>query len=104
MPSANDLRKGMAIKYNNDVCVVLDMQHRTPGNLRAFVQATLRSLKTGKSSNVRFASTESIEVVSKTTKPVDFSFKDQGGFHFVEGVNIFDFPRGSRFAGESHRN
>ncbi len=31
MPSANDLRKGMAIKYNNDVCVVLDMQHRTPG-------------------------------------------------------------------------
>ena len=44
MPSANDLRKGMAVKYNNDVCVVLDMQHRTPGNLRAFVQATLRSL------------------------------------------------------------
>src|SRR6266481_3174902 len=58
MPSANDLRKGMAIKYNNDVCVVLDMQHRTPGNLRAFVQATLRSLKTGKSSNVRCALTE----------------------------------------------
>ncbi len=84
MPSANDLRKGMAIKYNSDVCVVLDMQHRTPGNLRAFVQATLRSLKTGKSSIVRFASTESIEVVSKNTKPVDFSFKDQTGFHFMD--------------------
>ena len=84
MPSANDLRKGMAIKYNNDVCVVLDMQHRTPGNLRAFVQATLRSLKTGKSAAVRFASTETIEVVSKTTKPVDFSFKDQTGYHFMD--------------------
>ena len=55
MATANDLRRGMAISYNGDITVVLDMQHRTPGNLRAFVQATLRSLKTGKSSNVRFA-------------------------------------------------
>ena len=26
MPSANDIRKGMAIKYNNDVCIVLDAE------------------------------------------------------------------------------
>src|SRR5258706_4905634 len=84
MPSANDLRKGMAVKYNNDVTVVLDMQHRTPGNLRAFVQATLRSLKTGKSSNVRFASTESIEVVSMMTRQIDYSYKDQSGYHFMD--------------------
>jgi elongation factor P len=58
MASANDLRKGMAISYNGDVSVVLDTQHRTPGNLRAFVQASLRSIKTGKTSDVRFSSTE----------------------------------------------
>jgi len=63
MASANDLRRGQAIDYNGDVCVVLDVQHRTPGNLRAFVQATLRSIKTGKSSDVRFSSTEKIEVI-----------------------------------------
>ncbi len=45
----------MAINYNGDIAVVLDMQHRTPGNLRAFVQATLRSIRTGKSSDVRFS-------------------------------------------------
>ena len=44
----------MAIRYNGDVAVVLDVQHRTPGNLRAFVQATIRSIRTGKSSNIRF--------------------------------------------------
>ena len=48
----------MAINYNGDISVVLDMQHRTPGNLRAFVQATLRSIRTGKSSDVRFSSTK----------------------------------------------
>jgi translation elongation factor P/translation initiation factor 5A len=41
----------MAINYNGDVCVVQDSQHRTPGNLRAFVQATLRSIRSGRSAD-----------------------------------------------------
>src|SRR5476651_2649975 len=76
MATANDLRRGMAINYNGDVAVVLDTQHRTPGNLRAFVQATIRSIKTGKSSLVRFASTEPIETVPLTRRKLDFSYKD----------------------------
>ena len=63
----------MAILYNGDVSVVLDTQHRTPGNLRAFVQASLRSLKTGKTSDVRFSSTEKIEVIPMMTKKMDYS-------------------------------
>ena len=76
MATANDLRRGMAISYNGDICVVLDMQHRTPGNLRAFVQATLRSIRTGKSSDVRFSSTERIEPVPMITKKMEYSYKD----------------------------
>jgi len=101
MPSANDLRKGMAIKYNGDVTVVLDMQHRTPGNLRAFVQATLRSLKTGKSSNVRFNSSETIEVVQMHTKQIDFSYKDQGGYHFMDPDNYETITLHEDFVGEA---
>jgi elongation factor P len=84
MASANDLRKGMAISYNGDVSVVLDTQHRTPGNLRAFVQASLRSLKTGKTSDVRFSSTEKIEVVPMMTRKMDFSYKDGDDFVFSD--------------------
>jgi elongation factor P len=84
MASANDLRKGMAILYNGDVSVVLDTQHRTPGNLRAFVQASLRSLKTGKTSDVRFSSTEKIEVVPMMTRKLDFSYKDGDDFVFSD--------------------
>jgi len=84
MPSANDLRKGMAIKYNNDICIVLETQHRTPGNLRAFVQASLRSLKSGRTSDVRFSSTEKVEVVSKETRKLEYSYKDQTGYHFSD--------------------
>jgi elongation factor P len=84
MATANDLRRGMAINYNGDICVVLDTQHRTPGNLRAFVQATLRSIRTGKSSDVRFSSTEKLEAVPMITKKMEFSYKDGDDFVFTD--------------------
>src|ERR1700694_366128 len=87
MAAANDLRKGMAIRYHGDVTVVLDVQHRTPGNLRAFVQATLRSIRTGKSSDVRFSSTEKIDVVPMMTRKMDFSYKDGEDFVFSDPEN-----------------
>ncbi|HEX4646519.1 MAG TPA: elongation factor P [Verrucomicrobiae bacterium] len=93
MPTANDLRRGMAINYNGDIAVVLDSQHRTPGNLRAFVQATVRSIRTGKSSDIRFSSTERIEVVPMIVHKMEFSYKDGEDFVFsnpetYETVNL----------------
>lgn len=84
MATANDLRKGMAINYNGDIAVVLDSQHRTPGNLRAFVQATIRSIRTGKSSDIRFSSTERIDVVPLTTRKMEYSYKDVSDFVFTD--------------------
>ena len=84
MATANDLRRGMAINYNGDIAVVLDFQHRTPGNLRAFVQATLRSIKTGKSADVRFSSTEKIEPVPMISKKMEYSYKDGSDFVFTD--------------------
>jgi elongation factor P len=87
MATANDLRRGMAVNYNGDICVVLDSQHRTPGNLRAFVQATLRSIRSGKSSDVRFSSTEKIDVVPMMTRKMDFSYKDGEDYVFSDPEN-----------------
>src|SRR6476619_1768301 len=84
MASANDIRKGMAISYNGDIAIVLDSQHRTPGNLRAFVQASIRSIRTGKSSDVRFSSTERIDVVPLTTRKMEFSYKDGEDYVFSD--------------------
>ena len=74
----------MAISYNGDVAVVLDAQHRTPGNLRAFVQANIRSIRTGKTSDVRFSSTEKIEVIPMMTKRMEFSYKDGNDYVFSD--------------------
>jgi elongation factor P len=84
MAAANDLRKGMAIKYNGNAAIVLEVHHRTPGNLRAFVQAIIRYINTGKSADVRFSSTDKVELVDIERKQLDFSYKDNNGFHFMD--------------------
>ena len=84
MAAANDLRKGQAIKYNGNVAIVLELQHRTPGNLRAFVQAIIRYINTGKSADVRFGSTDKVETVDVERKELEFSYKDQGGYNFMD--------------------
>jgi elongation factor P len=81
--NANDLKKGMAVNWNGDVCIVLEVQHRTPGNLRAFVQGTLRSMKTGRSFDQRFGSNDKLETVNVTHDKWDFSYKDQTGYTFM---------------------
>ena len=91
----------MAINYNGDVCVVLDMQHRTPGNLRAFVQASLRSLKTGKSSDVRFSSTEKIEPVPMMTTKMEFSYKDGEDFVFTDPENYESVTLAKEMVGDA---
>ncbi len=81
--NANDLKKGMAIRFKGDICIVLDTQHRTPGNLRAFVQASLRSVNTGRSSDDRLSSTDKIEIVDIQHEKWDFSYKDPSGWNFM---------------------
>src|SRR5450631_1472734 len=90
MPNANEIGKGQAIKFNGDICMVLETQHRTPGNLRAFVQATLRSMRTGKSFVQRFNSNESLELVPMSRKKYEFSYKHNTGYHFIDPVTYED--------------
>ncbi|PWU07487.1 MAG: elongation factor P [Verrucomicrobia bacterium] len=84
MALANDLRKGMAIRYNGNPAIVLEVQHRTPGNLRAFVQALIRYINTGKSADVRFSSTEKVDLVEVSRQTLEFSYSDHQGYHFMD--------------------
>jgi elongation factor P len=84
MATANDLRRGMAVVLNNDVSVVLETIHRTPGNLRAFIQVSLRSIKTGKTAELRFSSNERVEIIPMMTKKMEFSYKDGQDYIFTD--------------------
>ena len=81
MANTGDLSKGMFIRHNNELCQVMEYQHRTPGNLRAFYQVVLRNVKTGKQMEHRYRAGESIDVVLVQFKEMQYVYKD--GTNFV---------------------
>ena len=84
MPAANDIRKGQVIKFNGEPHLVMETQHRTPGNLRAFVQIKMRNLRYGKALDQRFASTDTIEVLPTDRRTLEFSYADRENFAFID--------------------
>ena len=84
MPAANDIRKGQVIRYNGEPHLVMETQHRTPGNLRAFVQVKMRNLRYGKALDQRFASTDTIEVLPTDRRTLEFSYADREAFAFID--------------------
>ena len=84
---ANALRAGMCVLHNNEVCSIMSVTHRTPGNLRAFVQVRMRNLKNGNSFEHRFASTESVERAILDTIPMEYLYSDGDMHHFMSQEN-----------------
>lgn len=101
MALANDLRKGMAIKYNSNAAIVLEVTHRTPGNLRAFVQCIIRYIGTGKSADIRFSSTEKVELVEVNRDTLEFSYGDHEGYHFMDPATFETITLQSDFIGNA---
>ncbi len=76
MATTQDVSNGSYIRYNGELVQVIEWQHRTPGNLRAFYQAKMRNVRTGKLAENRFRSGESIDLARVETKELQYLFKD----------------------------
>src|SRR6266581_9188910 len=84
---ATQLRPGMIIKHNNDLHSVFSVEHRTPGNLRAFIQAKLRNLRTGAMFEHRFRSPDPIEKVNVDEENMEYLYNDGDDYYFMNTEN-----------------
>ena len=80
---ANDLRPGMVIKHNGELFAIHKAEHRTPGNLRAFVQARMRNLRTGALADHRFRSTDEVEKATIDETEMQYLYSDGDSYHFM---------------------
>lgn len=76
MATTQDVNVGTFIRYNGELMQIIEWQHRTPGNLRAFYQAKMRNVKNGKLAENRFRSGEEISVVRVETRDLQFLYKE----------------------------
>src|SRR5579863_3942085 len=84
---ATQMRPGMIIKHNNDLHLVFSVEHRTPGNLRAFIQAKLRNIRTNAMFEHRFRSADAIEKVVVDEILMEFLYADGDDYYFMNPVD-----------------
>src|ERR1035437_4484558 len=84
MATTNDFRVGAVLRMEGELYQIEEYTHRTPGNLRAFVQAKMRSMKTSNLKEVRFRSGEEVDMVRMEKKPMQFLYRDGTDFVFMD--------------------
>jgi elongation factor P len=89
MISATQLRPGMVVKFNNDLYSVFSMTHRTPGNLRGFVQARMRSLRSGTMIEHRFSSEDKVEKALLEQQEMEYLY-DDGEYYYFMNTETYD--------------
>ncbi len=83
MIPATQLRAGMAILHEGNLCRVLSVLHLTPGNWRGMVQTKLRNLRTGNSFDYRFRSEDRVEKADLEQHEMEFLYVSGDEFHFM---------------------
>jgi elongation factor P len=89
MISSTQMRPGMVIKFNNDLYSIFSVAHRTPGNLRGFVQAKMRSLRTGAMAEHRFSSEDKVEKALLEQQEMEYLY-DDGEYYYFMNTETFE--------------
>lgn len=98
---ANDIRKGHVIIWEGQPCRVMDFQHRTPGNLRAFVQIRFRNLISGNTFDVRASSTDTLETAQLETKEMQVLYREGDGIVVMDSHSYDQFSLDNETIGEA---
>ncbi|MDA9035656.1 elongation factor P [Flavobacteriaceae bacterium] len=101
MASASDIRKGLCIKYNNDIFKIIEFLHVKPGKGPAFVRTKLKSVTTGRVIDNTFSAGNKIEDIRVETSKFQFLYSEGEDFNFMNvgdynqislDKNILDYP------------
>jgi len=83
MATTSDIRKGLCIRYNNDIYKIVEFLHVKPGKGPAFVRTKLKSVSTGRVIDNTFSAGHKIETIRVETSKYQFLYNDSETYHFM---------------------
>ena len=89
MIASTQLRPGMVVKFNKGLYSIFKMEHRTPGNLRGFVQVKMRNLSTGSMTEHRFSSEDKVERAALDEQEMEYLY-DDGEYYYFMNTETFE--------------
>jgi len=97
---ATDIRKGHVIILDGQPCRVMEFTHRTPGNLRAFVQVRVRNLVSGNTFDTRLSATDFLDEARLDTKDMQVLYRDQSGVHVMDSSTYEQYTLSNETVGD----
>ena len=86
MSKASEIKNGNVIRCNGELLQVEEFLHRTPGNLRAFYQARMRNVKSGKLVEYRFRTDEEVTIARVETNDYQYLYEDGQDLVIMDNV------------------
>jgi elongation factor P len=87
MIKASELKKGKVVSYEHQLYSVSDVTRVSKGNWRSYVQAKLKSLKTGQIIDVRYSVDDRVDTPYVDTKPYEYLYRDGDDFVVMDQQN-----------------
>ncbi|MBX3470935.1 MAG: elongation factor P [Planctomycetes bacterium] len=94
------IRKGMVVKLEGQNYQVVDLEHRTPGNLRAFVQLKLKNMSNGSQFTKRFSADEQLETVFLEKRSAQYLYPEGKTYVFMDNETYEQSNLGEEVVGD----
>ena len=98
---ATDLRPGYAVRMDGKLYVITKFEHRTPGNLRAFIQVKLKDVSTGLSIERRLGSSDDVDVTTLDRRQMEYLYPEGDSFVFMDTESYEQYPLHKDIVGDA---
>lgn len=103
MSKASEVKSGNILRFNGELVAVEEFIHRTPGNLRAFYQARMRNIRSGKLVEYRFRTDEEVEIARVETNDYQYLYDDADFFVVMDNNTYEQFNIPKNLFGDTAR-
>ncbi len=100
MASTADFRNGMVLDIDGLLMQIVYFQHVKPGKGGAFVRSKLKNVRTGAVTDKTWNAGERVTEVRLERRPVQYSYRDEQHFHFMDMETYDDIPLNGELIGD----
>ena len=101
--STSDFRKGLKVEFKGEPCEIIDFQHVKMGRGGAIVRTKLKSLRTGSILEETFRSGEKLETPQLEEKRMQYLYKQDGMYYFMDEETYEQVPLTIEQLGEAKK-
>lgn len=101
--STSDFRKGLKVEFKGEPCEIIDFQHVKMGRGGAIVRTKLKSIRTGSILEETFRSGEKLETPQLEEKRMQYLYKQDGMYYFMDEETYEQVPLTIEQLGEAKK-